>query len=51
MGVSLRHYGQRTLNMINDSIPPRYEVKLENRPWAKLASREGEAHKEFRRLP
>ncbi|WP_310533326.1 DUF5681 domain-containing protein [Novosphingobium sp.] len=43
------HFEQRIFDIINDSMPERYKVKLQNRSWAKGASREGKALDEFRR--
>jgi len=43
------HFEQRIFDIINDSMPPRYKVKLKNRSWAEGASREGKALEEFRR--
>lgn len=44
------HFEQRIFDIINDGMPGRYKVKLENRSWAEGASREGKALEEFRRL-
>ncbi|MEJ6012122.1 DUF5681 domain-containing protein [Novosphingobium aquae] len=43
------HFEQRIFDIINDGMPERYKVKLQNRSWAKGASREGKALEEFRR--
>lgn len=43
------HFEQRIFDIINDSVGPRYKAKLQNRSWAKGASREGKTLKEFRR--
>lgn len=43
------HFEQRIFDIINDSLPPRYRAKLENRSWAKGASREGKALEEIRK--
>lgn len=43
------HFEQRIFDIINDSLPPRYKAKLENRSHAEGASREGKALEEFAR--
>ena len=43
------HFEQRIFDIINDAMPTRYKVKLQNRSWAEGASREGKALEEFRR--
>lgn len=43
------HFEQRIFDIINDSVPPRYKARLENRSFAEGASREGMALEEFRR--
>lgn len=44
------HFEQRIFDIINDAMPTRYKVKLQNRSWAEGASREGKALEAFRRL-
>lgn len=44
------HFEQRIFDIINDAMPKRYKVKLQNRSWAEGASREGKALEAFRRL-
>ena len=41
------HFEQRIFDLINDSLPPRYKVKLENRSYRDGASREGKTLQEF----
>jgi len=43
------HWEQRMFDIINDIVPGRYKAKLENRSWAKGASREGKALDELKR--
>lgn len=43
------HFEQRTFDIINDILPERYKLKLENRSYAKGASRSGKAVEEFRK--
>lgn len=43
------HFEQRIFDIINDSLPPRYKAKLENRAHAEGASKEGKALEEFAR--
>lgn len=43
------HWEQRLFDIINDVVGPRYKAKLENRSWAKGASREGGALDELKR--
>ncbi|WP_310535041.1 hypothetical protein [Novosphingobium sp.] len=43
------HFEQRIFDIINDSMPERYKVKLQNRSWASGASRKGKALEEFSR--
>lgn len=43
------HFEQRIFDIINDSMPLRYKVKLNDRSCAEGASREGKALEEFRR--
>jgi hypothetical protein len=40
-------FEKRIFDIINDSMPPRYKLKLQNRSWAKGASRDGKALEEF----
>lgn len=42
------HFEQRIFDIINDSMPKRYKMTLENRSYALGASREGEALDELR---
>lgn len=42
------HFEQRIFDIINDAMGPRYKAKLDNRSYAKRASREGKALAEFR---
>lgn len=41
------HYEQRIFDLINDSMPDRYKVKLVNRSWHPDASREGKTLQEY----
>ena len=41
------HFEQRIFDIINDSLPKRYKIKLENRSYAEGASREGKTLAEF----
>lgn len=41
------HFEQRIFDIINDSLPPRYKAKLENRSYADGASKEGKTLAEF----
>jgi hypothetical protein len=41
------HFEQRIFDLINDSFPPRYKAKLENRSYREGASREGRTLVEF----
>ena len=41
------HFEQRIFDIINDSFPPRYTAKLENRSYAEGASKEGKTLAEF----
>ncbi len=43
------HFEQRMFDIINDILPKRYKGKLENRSYAKGASREGKALEELRK--
>lgn len=43
------HCEQRIFDIINDSLPERHKVKLENRSYREGASTEGKALEEFRR--
>lgn len=43
------HFEQRMFDIINDIVGPRYKAKLENRSYAKGASRGGKALEELRR--
>jgi hypothetical protein len=36
------HYEQKMFDIINDKLPPRYQVRLTGRSWAKGASRAGD---------
>jgi hypothetical protein len=40
-------FEKRIFDIINDSMPPRYKLKLQNRSLAKGASRDGKALEEF----
>ena len=42
------HWEQRMFDIINDSMPERYKMRLEDRSYREGASRAGEAIKEFR---
>lgn len=41
------HYEQRIFDIINDSFPARYQIKLENRSYKEGASKAGEALKQL----
>ena len=41
------HWEQRMFDIINDAMPERYKMKLENRSYRAGASRAGETMKEF----
>lgn len=41
------HFEQRIFDIINDSMPPRYKAKLENRSYHPEASREGKTLQQF----
>lgn len=41
------HWEQRMFDLLNDSMPERYKMKLENRSYREGASRAGETLKEF----
>ena len=41
------HFEQRIFDIINDCLPHRYKVKLENRSYAEGASKEGKTLEEF----
>lgn len=41
------HFEQRIFDLINDSMPPRYKAKLENRSYRAEGSREGKTLREF----
>lgn len=43
------HYEQRIFDLINDSLPDRYKLKLENRSYAEGASKVGHALKDLTR--
>lgn len=43
------HWEQRMFDLLNDIVGPRYKVELENRSYAKGASREGKTLEEFKR--
>ena len=43
------HFEQRVFDILNDSMPKRYKMKLESRSYAEGASREGKALTEFAR--
>lgn len=43
------HFEQRMFDIINDIVPERYKLRLENRSCAEGASREGEALEEIRK--
>ena len=43
------HFEQRIFDLINDFMPPRYKIKLQNRSYAVGASREGKTLTEFER--
>ncbi len=41
------HFEQRIFDIINDTMPPRYKAKLENRSYRPGASKEGKALEQF----
>ena len=49
MWLSEWHFEQRIFDIINDSLPDRYQAKLENRSYGEEASVAGKTLEEFRR--